>query len=107
MNDKIIVSIHGSIDNEDQILLSEISIELIERTQLTGGNIITEAIILATSPFIIKGIKDVLLSLINKDRNVSLKCGEFEAHNIKQNQTIEVMSELKRLHNNSIDNKLD
>jgi len=101
MNNKIIISIHSNIDKEDKNILSDISASLIERTQLSGGGIITEAIILALSPFIIQGVRDVLLSLINKQNNVSIRLGNVEIKNINLSQVMDIISKLQEQLNNN------
>jgi hypothetical protein len=64
---------------------------------LIGGGIITEAVILAISPFIIKGIKELLLALIDKKRNTSIKFGDIEINNIESSQIMKILTELNKM----------
>ena len=101
MKNKLIITIYNNIDKEDKENLSDISTALIQRTQLAGGGIITEAIILALSPFIIKGLRDVLLALIDKQKNVSIKYKNIEIKNIDSSQVMEIISKLKEQSNDN------
>lgn len=107
MSNVILLSIYGKIDEDDKIVLSKLSEHIIERNQLIGGGEITEAVIIAVSPLVIKALKELVLVLMSKDVIASIKVGDIEIKNISSSKLPMVINELNSMISHGNYNKKD
>lgn len=72
-NDFIRISIDGQIEDAERKILTSNGAAVSSASSLMGGLSVTEIILLATTPIVIKALRDVLLAAISNRRRISIK----------------------------------